>query len=61
MAKFKAIGTEDTASYWFDLENQEEAYSSEYERLHFNKRTIIAGSGVIFLLFFATIVPIVIH
>ena len=60
MAKFEIIETEETASYWFDLKNQEEAYSSEFERLDFNKRTIIAGSGLFFLFMLSAIIAIVI-
>ena len=39
------VDTEDLFSEWFSLNNEEEAYSSELERLEFNKMTILGGSG----------------
>ena len=37
--------TEDAYSEWYSLNNEEEAYSNELERLEFNKRTMLGGSG----------------
>lgn len=60
LAKFELVETEDLAAEIFELDANENGFSSEFERLNFEKQTILAGSGLFMPLLLIAFIPILI-